>query len=273
MDDLLHTTTDRVSWWTRSNVGEAVPGVPTPLGWTIWARGRYPLIAVRFPLAFARLPGEIRAAKAATERWWRAEIDRIPTLGLAETLPAFQTAAGGGVCDPAELAARLGGTPESAVVTALWRASRARLDVAAIQRDLGYHTFRRSRTTRRSRGCVLPQRRGTTGGEAVPRASAGAGTRRPGTDPTFAGVEPGEILVAPTTDPSWASIMFLSAGLVVDIGGALSHAAIAARELGIPCVVNTGDGSRVIQDGDMLRVDGTAGTVEIIAPATPQHVT
>lgn len=86
-------------------------------------------------------------------------------------------------------------------------------------------------------------------------------------DPTFADVEPDEILVTPTTDPSWASIMFISAGLVVDIGGQLSHAAVVARELGIPCVVNTRVGSRMLQTGDRVRLDGSAGTVEILARA------
>jgi len=85
--------------------------------------------------------------------------------------------------------------------------------------------------------------------------------------PDFAQVEPGEILVSPTTDPSWSSVMFISAGLVVDIGGALSHAAIVARELGLPCVVNTRHGSQMLQTGDLLRVDGAAGTVEILERA------
>jgi phosphohistidine swiveling domain-containing protein len=84
------------------------------------------------------------------------------------------------------------------------------------------------------------------------------------TDPSFAEVEPGEILVAATTDPSWASIMFVSSALVVDIGGALSHAAVVARELGIPCVVNTGNGTRALRNGDVVRVDGRAGTVDVI---------
>jgi phosphohistidine swiveling domain-containing protein len=93
------------------------------------------------------------------------------------------------------------------------------------------------------------------------------GVARVVTDPGFADVEPGEILVSPTTDPSWSSIMFISVALVVDIGGFLSHAAIVARELGIPCVVNTIHGSRTIRTGDRLRVDGTAGTVEILERA------
>jgi pyruvate,water dikinase len=87
------------------------------------------------------------------------------------------------------------------------------------------------------------------------------------TNPDFAEVEPDEILVAPTTDPSWSSIMFVSAGLVVDIGGALSHAAVVARELGLPCVVSTRTGTRALRTGDRVRVDGTTGTVTVLARA------
>ncbi len=90
------------------------------------------------------------------------------------------------------------------------------------------------------------------------------GTVRIVTDPSFAEVEPGEILVSHTTDPSWASIMFVSAALVVDIGGIVSHAAVVARELGIPAVVNTRHGTELLRDGDRVRVDGAAGTVELL---------
>jgi pyruvate,water dikinase len=86
-------------------------------------------------------------------------------------------------------------------------------------------------------------------------------------DPAVVEVEPGEILVAPTTDPSWASIMFVSAALVVDIGGMLSHAAVVARELGLPCVVNTRVGTRALADGDVVRVDGSDGTVTVVKRA------
>lgn len=93
------------------------------------------------------------------------------------------------------------------------------------------------------------------------------GVARVVTNPDFMDVEPDEILIAPFTDPSWSSIMFLSSALVVDVGGALGHAAVVARELGIPCVVNTRNGTTVISTGDRLRVDGTAGTVEILQRA------
>ncbi len=84
------------------------------------------------------------------------------------------------------------------------------------------------------------------------------------TDPADIALEPGEILVARTTDPSWAAIMYLSEGLVIDIGGMLSHAAIVARELGMPCVANTKVGTRVLRTGDLVRVDGGAGRVEVL---------
>jgi phosphohistidine swiveling domain-containing protein len=86
-------------------------------------------------------------------------------------------------------------------------------------------------------------------------------------DPDFDDVEAGEILVAPTTDPSWASIMFTAGALVVDLGGLLSHAAVVARELGIPCVMGTGRGTRALHTGDLCRVDGQAGTIEVLESA------
>jgi len=85
--------------------------------------------------------------------------------------------------------------------------------------------------------------------------------------PDFEEVEPDEILVAPTTDPSWSSVMFISAALVVDIGSALSHAAVVARELGVACVVNTRTGTRDLRTGDLVRVDGSTGTVQVLERA------
>jgi pyruvate,water dikinase len=113
-----------------------------------------------------------------------------------------------------------------------------------------------------------PERRAVLQGIGVSGGRV-EGIARVVTDPTFADCEPDEILVSPTTDPGWASIMFISSALVVDIGGHLSHAAIVARELGIPCVVDTGDGSRVIQTGDRLVVDGDAGTVTVLPRESP----
>lgn len=73
-----------------------------------------------------------------------------------------------------------------------------------------------------------------------------------------------EILVTHTTDPSWVALFMTAGGLVIDVGGPLSHAAIISRSLGVPCVINTEDGTSRIPDGAWIRVDGDAGTVEIL---------
>jgi phosphohistidine swiveling domain-containing protein len=80
-------------------------------------------------------------------------------------------------------------------------------------------------------------------------------------------IEPDEILVCRTTDPSWASAFHLVAATVIDIGGPLSHGAIVSREMGIPCVINTLTGTRALRTGDLLRVNGTAGRVSVLEPA------
>ncbi len=77
-------------------------------------------------------------------------------------------------------------------------------------------------------------------------------------------VEPGDILVCPFTDPGWTPLLVVVAGVVLDVGGSMSHGAIIARELGIPCVLGTGNGTATIRTGDRLRVDGDNGVVEIL---------
>jgi rifampicin phosphotransferase len=91
------------------------------------------------------------------------------------------------------------------------------------------------------------------------------------TSAEFETARPDEILVTVSTDPSWASVMFTSSGLVVDIGSLLSHAAVVAREIGLPCVVNTQVGTSVIHTGDLIRVDGATGTVQIIERASARN--
>ncbi|MFI7195190.1 PEP-utilizing enzyme [Nocardia nova] len=74
----------------------------------------------------------------------------------------------------------------------------------------------------------------------------------------------GDILVCYSTNPSWTPLFTLVDAVVIDIGSTASHGAIVARELGIPCVINTGNGSQVIHNGDTIRVDGTRGIVTIL---------
>jgi pyruvate,water dikinase len=84
-------------------------------------------------------------------------------------------------------------------------------------------------------------------------------------DPSTDGpLEPGEILVAPVTDAGWTPLFALAAGLVVDLGSALSHGSTVAREYGLPAVVNVRSGTRRIRTGDIVTVNGNAGKVTIV---------
>jgi rifampicin phosphotransferase len=82
-------------------------------------------------------------------------------------------------------------------------------------------------------------------------------------DPSNARIEPGDILVTRSTDPGWAFLMASAAGLIVERGSILSHAAIISRELGIPTVIGVSDATRIIAEGDEVEIDGLAGHVRI----------
>ena len=79
--------------------------------------------------------------------------------------------------------------------------------------------------------------------------------------------ERGEILVTHTTNIGWTPLFPRAGAIVTDIGGALSHAAIVAREIGIPAVVGCGDATMRLRTGDRIRIDGGRGLVELIEAA------
>jgi phosphohistidine swiveling domain-containing protein len=114
---------------------------------------------------------------------------------------------------------------------------------------------------------------------SAPSAVAGLGTKIEGlgassgvvegrarlvTDPGTTELDDGDILVCESTDPSWVSLFLVAGGVVTDLGGLLSHGAIVAREMGLPCVVGTRVASGTIVDGQRIRVDGDAGLVEVL---------
>lgn len=80
----------------------------------------------------------------------------------------------------------------------------------------------------------------------------------------FASIQPGEIMICGATNPAWAPVFTRIAALVTDQGGTLSHAAVLAREYGLPAVLATIHGTKRIPDGARIRVDGMAGKVEIL---------
>ncbi len=111
-------------------------------------------------------------------------------------------------------------------------------------------------TDRASAGTVLRGSAGS-GGAATGRARI----VRDASDPV--GLEPGDVMIAPQTDPSWVPLMVAASAVVVNVGAQGSHAMIVSRELGIPCVVSVADATEIIADGSMVTVDGTEGTVTV----------
>ncbi len=80
-----------------------------------------------------------------------------------------------------------------------------------------------------------------------------------------AALEPGEILIAPITDVGWTPYFSLIAGLATDVGSAVSHGAVVAREYGLPAVVNLGAATSRFQTGDLVTLDGDRGTLSLTA--------
>lgn len=77
-------------------------------------------------------------------------------------------------------------------------------------------------------------------------------------------LEPGDVLVAPITDPAWTPLFVPAAAVIVNVGAQVSHAVIVSRELGIPCVVSVQGATERIADGSLVRVDGNTGTVTVL---------
>ena len=114
---------------------------------------------------------------------------------------------------------------------------------------------------------------GRTGRDDVPAGalvglpvSAGTieGRARVILDMAEADLEAGDILVTAYTDPSWTPVFVAIAGLVTEVGGLMTHGAVIAREYGLPAVVGVEHATRLIRDGQRIRVNGTDGYVEIL---------
>ena len=89
------------------------------------------------------------------------------------------------------------------------------------------------------------------------------GTARVIRSPQGARLEPGEILVAPSTDPGWTPLFLTAGGLVMEMGGMMSHGAVVAREYGIPAVVGVAGATEQVTTGQQVTIDGAAGTVTL----------
>lgn len=119
---------------------------------------------------------------------------------------------------------------------------------------------------------LLPAR--TPDGRTLTGAGAAAGRvsgrARVVRDPADAHVEPGEILIAPTTDPGWTPLFLTAGGLVTETGAVMAHGPTVAREYGIPAVICVPGATGRIRTGQLITIDGAAGTVTIDEPVTQE---
>jgi pyruvate,water dikinase len=90
-------------------------------------------------------------------------------------------------------------------------------------------------------------------------------------DMAEAKLAPGDILVTAYTDPSWTPLFVAISGLVTEVGGLMTHGAVIAREYGLPAVVGVENATRLIRDGDFIRVNGTEGWVLVIDAAASRQ--
>lgn len=95
-------------------------------------------------------------------------------------------------------------------------------------------------------------------------AGVAEGRARVVMNPAEAKLEKGDILIAPYTDPSWTPLFLSVAGVVTEVGGLMTHGAVVAREYGIPAVVGMENATTLIKEGEMIRIDGNLGFVEIL---------
>ncbi len=83
-------------------------------------------------------------------------------------------------------------------------------------------------------------------------------------DPRGVRLEPGEILVCPATDPGWTPLFLTAGGLVMELGGMVTHGSGVAREYGIPAVAGVPEAAKRLKTGQFVRVDGSAGRVVVL---------
>jgi rifampicin phosphotransferase len=230
----------------------------------------------------AEAVGTFHAAVASARRFgnWRERgktncIKVIHEARMALRELGERLAADGHIAEPGQVFMALESELDTLALTpeVLTKALAAREQEWKVLSDIRVPTFIDSRVPmtamadlpRKSQVTVEP----ATVGEVLQGGPASAGVARGRArivvDPSQAGdLEPGEILIAPQTDPSWTPLFLVSSAVVVDVGAMNSHAMIVSRELGIPCAAGVPNASRRIPNGALVEVDGSTGAVTVL---------
>ncbi|HEY5662914.1 MAG TPA: PEP-utilizing enzyme [Ilumatobacter sp.] len=231
----------------RLNFDKAVVAAP------IWAQAREATRdrAVRFTMPVKQVYREL--VRRAAERGGNPDPVAVALLSPTTELAGY-------LADPASMSGVLSERLAlharfSAVTPRFFIASQA--EVPSIE-ELEAEQAARTANAAAVPGDVLTGKAGCSG--------VARGRVRVVLDPMEAGeLREGEILVAPITDPAWTPLFMPAAAVVVNVGALMSHAVIVSRELEIPCVVSVDDATHRLTDGMLVEVDGTAGTVTVLA--------
>jgi pyruvate,water dikinase len=201
--------------------------------------------AVRVWSALRRL--HLVLAQRWVERGWLAEPDHYFHLTLAEIR--------GAVADPRAATVLPQLVTRRQAELRAWR----ELDMPLLlrERDL-------PRVMHRAHGLRLDSDATRLHGLCVSAGCVEAEVAVLATPTDFARMKSGAILVAPATDPSWTPLFTLAAGVIVEIGGTLSHTSTVAREYGLPALANVRDATRILRTGDRVRLDATNGVVQLV---------
>jgi phosphohistidine swiveling domain-containing protein len=239
----------------------------------VFARG-----ATAAEAALERLERELRSQPGG---WWRAPLSRwagrrMRALAGLREAPKFFLVRMVGIVREALLAVR---GPDAFFLhldELRTPAERGHADRIAERRAAYSREQRRRRVPR----LLMSDGEALYGDETAPvRAGAGAevltgagvsagvieGIARVVFDPAAQQLLPGEILVCPGTDPAWTPLFFTAGGLVMEVGGLLTHGSVVAREYGIPAVAGVHDATIRLRTGDRIRVDGFTGQVTILS--------
>lgn len=228
----------------KGNFDKAIKSAP------YWAQGREATRdrAIRYMLPFKQVYREL--VRRAAEKGGDPDPIHVGLLHPFDELPAY-------VADPSSFADTIA---ERAALFARYReveppffvTSQDEVPTLEEMEDTGAEVVESAKV-----GDVLTGDAGASG--------VAQGRARVVLDPADGSVlEPGEILVAPLTDPAWTPLFLPAAAVVVNVGSLMSHAVIVARELGIPAAIAVEGATHKIRTGDLVEVDGTAGTVTIL---------
>lgn len=230
----------------RLNFDKAIEAV----GWWSQAREATRDRAVRFTLPVKQVYREL--VRRSAERGGTGDPVVLALLAPTTELPRY-------LADPSSLADELA---ERAALHARFAAVEPRFFISS-QSEVPSIEELEAEQSRTRVGAATP---GTVLAGSAGSAGVVQGRVRVVLDPEAAGeLMPGDVLVAPLTDPAWTPLFLPAAAVVVNVGALMSHAVIVSRELHIPCVVAVADATRMLTDGMLVEVDGTAGTVTVLS--------